>query len=178
METHLPCIDRSIVLVGMPGSGKSSVGKRLARRLGLPFVDADQEIERSCQCTVAEIFERFGEDHFRDGERRVIARLLDGPATVLATGGGAFATEETRTLVLQRAHAVWLDAPIATLAERVRRKDGRPLLRGKDPIEVLTGLAARRSPAYAAAHIRVESGLDPHEAVVERIVEALSGRAG
>lgn len=178
METRLPRLDRPVVLVGMPGAGKSSVGKRLARRLRIAFVDADEEIERCCRATVSEIFERFGEAHFRDGERRVIARLLEGPPAVIATGGGAFVQEETRALVLARAHAVWLDVGIATLAERVGRKDSRPLLRGRDPVEALTELARVRTPFYAEAPVRVSGGAEPHDDVVEQIVAALAARVG
>lgn len=175
--------DRPIVLVGLMGAGKSTVGRRLARRLGLGFVDADAEIEQAADRTIPEIFERFGEAAFRDGERRVIARLIAGPPRVIATGGGAFMNDETRALILSRAVAVWLDADVATLAERVRRRGGRPLLEGRDPLETLSALAARRNPVYAEAHIRVTSEPAPHERSVERIVTALaewngSGEAG
>lgn len=166
-------IDRCIVLVGLMGAGKSTVGKRLARRLALPFIDADEEIERAADQSVAEIFERFGEAHFREGERRVVTRLVEGPPKVVATGGGAFMNDETRSLILDRAIAVWLDADVDILAERVARRDTRPLLKGRDAREVLAELAERRRPVYAEAPIHVRSGPEPHEAAVDGIVAAL-----
>jgi shikimate kinase len=168
--------DRPIVLVGLMGVGKTTVGRRLAARLGLPFVDADQEIESAAGMTISEIFDRFGEQHFRDGERRVIARLMDGERRVIATGGGAFMHPDTRALILDRAIAVWLDADVKVLADRVGRvgrRDSRPLLVGRDPLEVLTALAAQRNPVYALAPIHVRSEPLPHEATVEAIIEAL-----
>jgi shikimate kinase len=174
MASPLPRRDRPIVLVGLMGAGKTSVGKRLARRLGLPFVDADEEIERAAGRSIAEIFESFGEATFRDGERRVIARLIAGGPKVLATGGGAFLNDETRALILERCIAVWLDAGIETLAERVGRRDTRPLLRDKEPRAALGALAAQRNPIYAEAHMRVSTEPVPHEEVVERIVAALA----
>lgn len=164
---------RTIVLVGLMGVGKSTVGRRLAARLGLPFVDADKEIEDAAGLTIPEIFERFGEDAFRDGERRVIQRLLDGTPRVIATGGGAFMNDETRALILEKATAVWLDADIDTLVQRVGRRDGRPLLKDKDPRDVLTELARVRNPIYAQAPIRVKSRPLPHEATVDAILKAL-----
>ena len=137
MPDTLPSPSKCIVLVGLMGAGKSTVGRRLARRLGLPFVDADEEIERAADHSISEIFDRFGEPAFRDGERRVIARLIEGPAKVIATGGGAFMNEGTRALILARCTAIWLDADVETLAERVARRDCRPLLRDKEPKEVL-----------------------------------------
>jgi shikimate kinase len=174
MASPLPRVDRPIVLVGLMGAGKTTVGKRLARRLGLPFADADAEIERAADCPIPEIFERFGEATFRDGERRVIARLIESGPKVLATGGGAFLNEETRALILDRCIAIWLDAGIETLAERVGRRDGRPLLQGKEPRVALGELAAQRNPIYAEAHLRVSTEPVPHEEVVERIVAALA----
>jgi shikimate kinase len=171
-----PRIDRSIVLVGLMGVGKSTVGRRLAKRLGLTFVDSDTEIEAAAGYTVSEIFERFGEPSFRDGERRVIARLVDGTPKVIATGGGAFMDPETRALILERCTAVWLDADPSLLAERVSRRDSRPLLKNKDPLTVLSDLAEARNPTYAHAHIHVRSEPTPHDATVERIVEALADR--
>ena len=168
---------RSIVLVGLMGAGKTTVGRRLAKRLGLPFADADAEIERAAGIGIAEIFERFGEPAFREGERRVIGRLIDRPQSVIATGGGAFVDAQTRALILDRCTAIWLDADLDTLTERVSRRDHRPLLNGRNPREVLAGLAAVRSPIYAQAHIAVRSGGLPHDAVVERIVLALAARA-
>ena len=171
-----PSPDRSIVLVGLMGAGKSTVGRRLAKRLGLPFVDSDEEIERAADHKVGEIFDRFGEASFRDGERRVIRRLVDGPPKVLATGGGAFVEARTRALILERCIAVWLDADPEILAERVTRRDSRPLLSGRDPLPVLRELAAIRNPLYAEAHLHVRSQDGPHERAVERIVAALVSR--
>ena len=165
---------RPIVLVGLMGVGKTTIGRRLAVRLGLPFVDADAEIEIASGMTVAEIFARFGEAHFRDGERRVIARLIDGAPKVIATGGGAFIQDDTRALILARTLAVWLDADIATLVERVRRRDTRPLLKGRDPAEVLTALAAVRNPTYSQAPIHVGSKRGPHAETVDTIIAALA----
>lgn len=165
--------DRSIVLVGMMGVGKSTVGRRLAARLGLGFVDADEEIEKAAGMSITEMFERYGEGHFRDGERRVIARLIDGPPGVIATGGGAFMQDDTRALILSKALAVWLDADIDILVDRVSRREGRPMLKGKDPRTVLSDLAAVRNPVYALAPIHVRSLAAPHEAAVDTILKAL-----
>ena len=165
---------KSIVLVGLMGAGKSTVGKRLAKRLGLPFVDADEEIERAARMSVAEIFDRFGEASFRDGERRVIARLVAGPVQVIATGGGAFIDAGTRKLILEHCIAIWLDAEIETLARRVGRRDHRPLLRDAEPGEKLAELAAERNPIYAEAHLAVPSGTASHETMVDRILDALA----
>ncbi|WBH17618.1 shikimate kinase [Sphingomonas radiodurans] len=162
-----------IVLVGMMGVGKSTVGRRLAHRLALPFVDADNEIEDAAGMPIAEIFAQFGEPYFRDGERRVIQRLIDGRPKVIATGGGAFINDATRALILSDALAIWLDADIDVLVERVRRRDTRPLLRDKDPTTVLRELAAVRTPLYAQAHFRVASNNAPHEATVRAILEAI-----
>jgi len=169
--------NQTIVLIGLMGAGKSTIGRRLATRLHVPFVDADQEIETAADMTVTEIFERFGEAHFRDGERRVIARLIDGEAKVVATGGGAFMQDETRALILERATAVWLDADLDVLAERVRRRDGRPLLKDKDPRVVLADLAKVRNPVYALAPVRVRSQPLPHDATVDAIIKALEAVA-
>ena len=166
-------LDRPIVLVGMMGVGKSTVGRKLAALLHLPFCDADDAIEEAAQMSVSEIFERFDEDYFRDGERRVIARLIDSGPAVIATGGGAFVQEETRRLILERGIAVWLDADIETLLDRVKRKDTRPLLRGGDPREIVTRLKAEREPAYAEAPVHVSSGGGPHGDTVTRIVQEL-----
>jgi shikimate kinase len=164
---------KPIVLVGLMGVGKSTVGRRLATRLNVPFVDADHEIEAAADMTVGEIFEKFGEPYFRDGERRVIARLIDGSPRVIATGGGAFINDETRALILDQGIAVWLDAPVHVLADRVRRRDTRPLLRDKDPTVVLTELAAVRNPIYAQAPIHIPSDQAPHESAVSAILRAL-----
>ena len=162
-----------IVLVGLMGAGKSTVGRRLAARMRLPFVDADSEIEAAAGMSINDIFERFGEAHFRDGERRVIARLIDGTPKVIATGGGAFVNDETRSLILDQALAIWLDANPAVLAERVKRRDSRPLLRGRDPRAVLGELAKVRNPFYALAPIRIPSHHAPHETTVNAILKAL-----
>jgi shikimate kinase len=164
----------AIALVGMMGVGKTSIGRKLAEKLDLPFVDADHEIEKASGLTIAEIFERFGEAYFRDGERRVIARLIDGEAKVIATGGGAFINDETRTLMLQKATIIWLDADIDILVERVSRRQNRPLLNGKDPRETLIQLAKDRNPKYAEAHIHVRSESLPHAEMVEQLMKALS----
>lgn len=166
-------VTRPIVLIGMMGAGKSTVGRRLANQLNLPFVDADAEIEAAAGMTVTEIFDQFGEPYFRDGERRVIARLIDGQPKVIATGGGAFINDETRALILDQATAVWLDADPAVLAERVRKRDTRPLLRGVDPFERLTALAEVRNPIYAQAPIRVRSANAPHDHTVAAIRKAM-----
>jgi shikimate kinase len=164
---------RPLVLVGLMGVGKSTVGRRLAGRLHLPFVDADKEIEQAAGLSIAEIFERFGEEEFRAGERRVIARLIDGKPRVVATGGGAFMNEETRQLILDKATAIWLDADIDVLVERVRRRDDRPLLRGVDPRQKLIDLAAVRNPVYALAPVHIRSEPLPHDAAVDAILKAL-----
>ena len=163
----------NIALVGMMGSGKSSVGRRLAGRLGLPFVDADDAIEHAAGMTIPEIFERYGEAGFRDGERRVITRLMEEGQQVIATGGGAFMNDETRALILEKGIAIWLDADIDILVERVARRDHRPLLKGKDPRKVLLELAEIRNPVYAQAPLHIRSGDGPHEQTVDRIMEVL-----
>ncbi|MFA7440226.1 MAG: shikimate kinase [Sphingomonadaceae bacterium] len=164
---------RPLMLVGMPGSGKTSVGKRLAGRLGWPFVDVDVAIEAAAGLSIPEIFKRDGEAHFRQSERRIIARLLDDGPQVIATGGGAFSDEATRALSLKKATVVWLDASIPTLVARVSRRNHRPLLVGRDPTVVLTELATVRNPHYSQAHYRVESGEVPHDATVEQILARL-----
>jgi shikimate kinase len=167
---------RTITLVGLMGAGKSSVGRRLAAALGLPFRDADEEVERAAGRSVAEIFADLGEAAFRDGERRVIARLLDDPPHVLATGGGAFMNPETRQLIMDRTIAVWLKADVELLARRVARKTDRPLLHGKDPKVVLEELARVREPVYALAHLTVDSVETPHGVTVQAIIDALAQR--
>jgi shikimate kinase len=173
-EVDIPAIDRPIVLVGMMGVGKTSIGKRLALRLGCDFVDADEEIERAAGMSIAEIFEKFGEPYFRDGERRVIARLIDGTPKVIATGGGAFINGETRALILSRALSIWLDADIRILADRVSRRSNRPLLKDRDPVEVLTELGKVRNPLYATANIHIRSDASPHGRTVENILKAIA----
>lgn len=165
--------NRTIVLVGLMGVGKTSIGKRLAQRLYLPFVDADHEIEAAAGLTIPEIFARFGEVEFRDGERRVISRLIDGRPKILATGGGAFMNDATRALILDHAISVWIDADIDILADRVSRRDNRPLLTGKDPKTVLSELAEIRNPVYALADIHIRSHAGPHDTTVNDIIEKL-----
>ena len=169
-------IDRPIVLVGLMGVGKSTVGRRLARRLGLPFVDSDVAIEDAAGLSPAEVFERYGEQDFRDGERRLVARLVDqGDLQVIATGGGAFVDPRTRELLNARAITVWLDAPVDILAERTSRRDTRAQLREGDPKETLERLLNERRAAYEKAHIHVKSGVGAHREVVEAIIRALEG---
>jgi shikimate kinase len=164
-----------IVLVGLMGVGKSTVGRRLAKRLDLPFFDSDEEIEKVAFHTIPEMFDRFGEASFRDGERRVLRRLIDGGPRVIASGGGAFMDSQTRSLVLERCLAVWLDADVQTVAARVlRRGSHRPLLAGKDARALLRALAEARGPFYSQAHIRVVSEDGPLEHTVDRIIEALA----
>ena len=171
---HSLRIERPIVLVGLMGVGKSTIGRKLAARLGIDFVDADHEIETAAGLSISEIFEKYGEDHFRDGERRVIARLIDGRVKVVATGGGAFMNEGTRALILEKAIAVWIDADINILAERVGRRDTRPLLKGKDAKSVLSALAEVRNPIYGLAQVHVRSEIAPSDATVDAILEKLS----
>lgn len=166
-------IDRPVVLVGLMGAGKSTVGRKLAMLLDKSFVDADEAIEQAAQLSVAEIFSEFGEDYFRDGERRVIARLIEEHDGIIATGGGAFVNDETRALILGRAIAVWIDCSIDTLVERTSRRNTRPLLRDGDPREILTRLRQDREPAYAQAHIRVPSDDGPHIETAVAIIEAI-----
>ena len=156
------------------GAGKSTVGRRLAKRLGLPFVDSDTEIEEAAGSTTAELFERYGEHDFRDGERRLVARLIDGTVRIIATGGGAFVDPRTRELLNERAITVWLDAPVEVLAERTGRRDTRPLLRSGNRAATLARLADQRHPMYAEAHIRIRSGDGAHSNVVDAIVAAVS----
>jgi shikimate kinase len=167
---------RSIALVGMPGSGKSSIGRRLAPLLELPFIDADAKIEEAAGgMSIAEIFAKHGEAEFRSLEARVIARLIDDGPSVIATGGGALTNANTRALIRDKAIAVWLRAEIPVLMRRVRRKTDRPLLQGKDPEATLSRLLSEREQFYADAHIVVTSREGPHEAVVDSIVEAIDG---
>ena len=166
---------RSIVLVGMMGVGKSSVGRRLAVRLSVPFVDADSEIETAAKMTIPEIFARHGEPYFRSGEARVIARLLEGGPQVLATGGGAFMNADTRALIRQKGVSVWLHADLDVLLRRTsKRRSDRPLLQTDDPSETLRALLAEREPVYALADLTVQSRDVPHEAIVADVMTALA----
>ncbi|PCJ75561.1 MAG: shikimate kinase [Rhodobacteraceae bacterium] len=167
-------LTRTVVLVGLMGAGKSTVGRRLADRLGVRFVDSDAEIEAAADMTIPEIFERFDEQYFRDGERRVIARLLTDEPCILATGGGAFLSNENREMIDASGVSVWISADLETLWERVKGKASRPLLNGADPKGVLTELLEARYPLYETAEIMVDSASgDPHEVVVDAIVAAL-----
>jgi shikimate kinase len=166
-------LNRTIALVGLMGAGKSTVGRKLAERLGARFVDSDDEIEKAAGLSVQEIFDRHGEPEFRRGERRVIERLLGGPPIVLATGGGAFMDAETRALMKAQATTVWLRADIDVIWKRVSRRDTRPLLKQPNPKQVLIDLNTKRAPVYAEADIAVESGEGPCTEAVDAILEAL-----
>ena len=167
---------RMVVLVGMMGAGKSTIGRRLAVRLRLPFVDADTEIEAAAGMSIPEIFEIHGEPHFRDGEARVIARLLEGGPAVLATGGGSFMREETRRRVHEKAVSIWLKADADIIMRRVRRRADRPLLQTADPAATVGRLIAEREPIYQDADITVSSRDVPHDKIVEECIEALYRR--
>jgi shikimate kinase len=168
--------ERSIVLVGLMGCGKSSVGRRLASRLGLIFVDADEEIERVAAKSIVEIFADHGEAYFRDGERRVIARLLSTGPQVLATGGGAFINPDTRAKIRERGVSIWLRAELPVLMRRVSKRDTRPLLKSGDPEATMRDLMAKRYPIYAEADLTVESRDVPHDVIVNEIIAALKAK--
>jgi len=167
---------RSIVLVGMMGAGKSTIGRRLAARLRLPFTDADTEIETAAGMTIPEIFEVHGEQHFRDGEARVIARLLDGGPGVLATGGGSFMREETRRRIGDKAVSIWLKADTEIIMKRVKRRTDRPLLQTEDPVATVNRLLAEREPVYAKADLTIASRDVPHDRIVDEVIAALHAR--
>jgi shikimate kinase len=167
---------RLIVLVGMMGAGKSTIGRRLAARLNLPFVDADAEIEAAAGMTIPEIFELHGEPHFRDGEARVIARLLDGGPAVLATGGGSFMREETRRRVAEKAVSIWLKAEPDIILRRVKRRADRPLLQTADPAATVSRLLSEREPVYQHADLTIASRDVPHDKIVDECLEALRAR--
>src|SRR5215813_4473875 len=169
---------RSIVLVGMMGSGKSSIGRRVALRLGIPFVDADAEIEQAAGMSISDIFAVRGEAEFRGGEARVIARLLEGGPQVLATGGGAFMNPDTRATIAAKGISVWLKADFDTLLKRIRRRNDRPLLKTDDPAATLKALIDQRYPTYAEATLTVQSREVAHEAIVEEIISGLSDKLG
>jgi len=177
MDTAQFLVSKTIVLVGLMGAGKTNIGRRLAQRLGLPFVDADAEIETAAGETIEEIFERRGEAAFRDGERKVIARLLADPIHVLATGGGAFMDASTRALIRERGISVWLKADLELLVARVSRRGNRPLLK-PDPRAALERLIEARYPVYAEADITVETVDGPPETTMERVMTALAGFPG
>lgn len=165
---------RPIVLVGLMGAGKSCVGRRLASRLGIPFVDADSEFEAAAGCTIADFFARYGEPAFREGERKVIARLMEGPLCVLATGGGAFCDSETRDRIKQGAMSVWIRADLDLLVKRTSGRDHRPLLKTGDPREILSRLMDARYPLYAQADIIVDTTDEPPEVTVAKVLDELA----
>jgi shikimate kinase len=170
----VPPSERAIVLVGLMGAGKSTVGRRLANALHLPFHDADHEIETAAGCSITDFFEKYGEPAFREGERRVIARLLDGPRHVLATGGGAFMDPTTRDIIKRKGISVWLRAELDLLMARVSKRQTRPLLKTADPRGTMQKLIDERYPVYAEANITTESNGGPHEAIVQQIVNQLA----
>lgn len=165
---------RSLVMIGLMGCGKSSVGRRLATALTLPFLDADDEIEKAAGMTIPEIFEQHGEDYFRSGERRVIARILANGPQVLATGGGAFMSLETRTAIRESGYSIWLKADLPVLLRRVMKRDNRPLLKSGDPEGVMRRLMDIRYPIYAEADLQIMSREVPHEVIVAEILAALN----
>jgi shikimate kinase len=165
---------RSVVLVGMMGAGKSSIGRRLAERLGVAFADADNEIETAHRMTIPDIFATYGEAYFRSGEARVIARLLDSGPQVLSTGGGAFMNADTRAAISTKGISIWLNAEFDVLMRRIKRRHNRPLLKSDDPGETLRALIAERYPIYAEAEITIQSRDVPHEKIVDEIVVALA----
>jgi shikimate kinase len=169
---------RSVALVGMMGAGKSSIGRRLALRLGIPFIDADAEIEKAAGMTIPDIFAIRGEGDFRAGEARVIARLLEGGPQVLATGGGAFMNSDTRALIAAKGVSVWLKAEFEVLMRRIRRRHDRPLLKTDDPAATLKQLMSERYPIYATADVTVQSRELPHDKIVDEILDALAHRLG
>lgn len=167
---------RSLVLVGMMGAGKSSIGRKLASKLGLPFVDADMEIEQAAGMSISDIFAKHGEPYFRAGEARVIARLLDGGPQVLATGGGAFMNSESRAAIRAKGISVWLKADFDVLMRRIKRRSDRPMLKTDDPAETLKRLLKERDPVYAEADVTVHSREVPHEIIIAEILAALAPR--
>jgi shikimate kinase len=167
---------RSLVLVGMMGAGKSSIGRKLAQRLNLHFVDADSEIEQAAGMSISEIFARDGEPYFRAGEARVIARLLDGGPQVLATGGGAFMHPQSREAIRAKAVSIWLKAEYDVLMKRIKRRSDRPMLKTDDPGETLRRLIAERDPVYAEADVTVHSRDVPHEIIIAEIISAVAPR--
>ena len=171
---EIPTLSKPVVLVGMMGAGKSAIGRRLADRLGLSFLDADNEIEAAAGCSIPDIFEMHGEEAFRDGERRVILRLLSGPVKVIATGGGAFMNAETRQAIKAQSVSIWLRADFDTLWRRVSRRNNRPMLKTDNPQETLQRLIDERYPVYAEADLTVESTDGPRDATVERVIVALT----
>lgn len=175
VETVRPdfALPKTVALVGLMGSGKTTIGRRLAEAFGLSFVDADEEIEKAAGQSIADIFSNYGEQGFRDGEQRVIARLLDGPVQVLATGGGALTSDKTRTRLKEKAITIWLKTDLKVLARRVANKPHRPLLKDRNPLDVLQEQADKRYPLYAIADIVVDTGDHSHARALELVIEAL-----
>jgi shikimate kinase len=171
-------LPKTIVLVGLMGAGKSCIGRRLAARLDVPFVDADAEIEKAAGLSIAEIFEKYGEAYFRDGERRVMTRLLQGEPCILAAGGGAFLDDETRKLIKDKALSLWLRAELDTLVARTKGRSHRPLLNSGDPRETLQRLMDARYPVYAEADVAVDTGLDNPNVTAARALDALEKHLG
>lgn len=170
--------NRSLVLVGMPGSGKSTIGRKLAARLGLSFFDSDHEIETAAGMPIAEIFERHGEPAFREGERKVIARLLSADPIVLSTGGGAYMNAATRDLVREKAVSIWLKADFALLLSRIKRTDKRPLFKHGDPAEILQSLLEKREPYYALSDLHLQVTDAPADETIDRLLAALNDFCG
>ncbi|MCW8914708.1 MAG: shikimate kinase [Magnetovibrio sp.] len=171
-----PRITRPVVMIGLMGAGKSTVGRRLAQRLSIPFVDSDDEIKKAAGCSIEDIFELYGENEFRAGEKRVMERLLDDGPMVLATGGGVFMNNEIRSQILDRSTSIWLKASLDALVERTSRRGGRPLLKTGNPRKTLEKLINERYPIYQKATIAIETDNETHESAVELIVEALRDR--
>ena len=165
---------KSIVLVGMMGVGKSTIGRRLASVMQMPFVDVDEEIIVAANMEISDIFEKHGEKHFREGERKVIQRLMNGKQKVIATGGGAFINMQTRKLIINKAISIWLHAELDILVSRVKRRDNRPLLKNGDPKKIISDLSKTRNPIYALAQYHVRTDNAPHETTVHNIIEALT----
>ena len=166
-------LKRTVVLVGLMGAGKTTIGRRLASKLDVDFIDSDDEIEKAAGCSIPDIFEKYGEDEFREGERKIIKRLMTQTPCVLATGGGAFMNADSRKVIAENGLSVWLKAEIGTLLRRVSKRKNRPLLRQGDPKKIMAKLIDERYPVYAEADITVGSAEGPHDVVVQKIVEAL-----
>ncbi len=173
MALKSSALKKTLVLVGLMGAGKSSIGQRLAARIGAEFIDADEEIVQAAGCSIEDIFALHGETAFRDGERRVIARLLKKPPHVLATGGGAFMNDTTRSMIKDRAFSIWLRADLDVLLRRVQRRDDRPLLKDGDPKEILERLIVERYPIYAESDLTVDTTDAPHSTVVNQLLERI-----
>lgn len=171
-------IERPVVLIGLMGAGKSTVGRRLAKKLHVKFVDSDDEIEKAAGCSIEDIFELYGEAEFRQGEQRVLERLLDEGPMILATGGGAFMQDAIRAKILAKGRAVWLKAGLDALVERTSRRGGRPLLKQGDPRQTLERLINERYPVYGEAPIIIDTDSETLDSTVDKIVEALKPNGG